>query len=103
VILTNIEYIPGKDIIEHYGIVTGSTVRSTNVGVAFLSGLKNIIGGELTGYTDLLNEARDQALKRLTDHAMAKGANAVINIRFATSDLPSGAMEIYVYGTAVRV
>jgi uncharacterized protein YbjQ (UPF0145 family) len=102
-ILTNIDYIPGRKVTEHFGLVTGSTVRSKHFGKDIFAGLKNIIGGELKGYTELLEESRAEALARLTAQAQGKGANAVLNIRFATSDVAPGAAEVYVYGTAVRV
>jgi len=84
-IITNIESIPGKKIVEHYGLVSGSTIRAKHIGRDFMAGLKNIVGGELKGYTELL-----------------QGANAVINVRFSTSSVAQGAAELYVYGTAVR-
>jgi uncharacterized protein YbjQ (UPF0145 family) len=84
-ILTNIETVPGKKIIEHYGIVSGSTVRAKHFGRDFLAGLKNIVGGELKAYTELLNESRQEAVSRMTKQAETLGANAVINIRFSTS------------------
>jgi len=101
--LTNIETIPGKTITEHYGIVSGSTVRAKHAGRDFMAGLKNIFGGELKGYTELLSESRDQAMSRMTDQAKSLGANAVVNVRFSTSSVASGAAELYVYGTAVKV
>jgi len=102
-ILTNTETIPGKKIIEHFGLVTGSTVRARHIGSDMAAGLKNLVGGELKGYTQLLNESRRQALERMVQQAVQLGANAVINIRFATSSIAQGAAELYVYGTAVRV
>ena len=101
-ILTNIDYIPSKTIVEHYGIVNGSCVRSKHVGRDFMAGIKNIFGGELKGYTELLEETRTQAIERMTKQAEKAGANAILNIRFSTSSVASGAAEIYVYGTAVR-
>lgn len=101
-ILTNIEQIPGKTIIENYGLVTGNTVRAKNVGRDLAAGLKNLVGGELKGYTELLGEARQEAIDRMTEQAEAQGANAVINVRFSTSAVAQGAAELYVYGTAVR-
>ena len=100
-ILTNIESIPGKTITENHGLVTGNTVRAKNVGRDFLAALKNIVGGELKGYTDLLTEARNEAQGRMIEQAEALGANAVINVRFSTSAVAQGAAELYVYGTAV--
>lgn len=102
-ILTNIETIPGKKIQEHYGLVQGSTIRAKNVGRDIMAGFKNIVGGELKGYTELLQESRDQALERMCLQAEELGANAVINIRIATSSVAAGAAEILCYGTAVRV
>jgi len=102
-ILTNLETVPGKRIVEHYGIVAGSTVRAKHIGKDILAGLKNIVGGELTAYTELLNESRKQAIDRMTEQAVKMGANAVVNIRFSTSSVAQGAAELYAYGTAVRV
>ena len=102
-ILTNIESVPGKNIVEHYGVVSGSTVRAKHVGRDFMASLKNIVGGELKGYTELLQDSRNQAVERMTEQAKQLGANAVVNIRFATSSVAQGASELYVYGTAVRV
>lgn len=101
--LTNIESVPGKTIVEHYGLVSGSTVQAKNVGRDIMAGLKNIVGGELKGYTELLQNARDQATERMIEQAKEVGANAIINIRFSTSSVAQGAAEIYVYGTAVKV
>jgi uncharacterized protein YbjQ (UPF0145 family) len=102
-ILTTLEGVPGKEILEHYGIVQGSTVRAKNIGKDFLAGMKNIVGGELKGYTELLHEARQEALDRMVQQAQQLGANAIINIRFATSSVAQGAAELFAYGTAVRV
>lgn len=102
-ILVNTETIPGKTIQSVFGIVSGSTVRSKHFGRDLLAGLKNIVGGELTAYTELLEESRSQAVQRMIEQAENMGANAICNIRFATSSIESGAAEIYVYGTAVLV
>ncbi|MBU1076801.1 MAG: YbjQ family protein [Spirochaetes bacterium] len=102
-ILTNIESVPGKKIMEHFGIVTGSTVRAKHIGKDILAGLKNIIGGELKGYTELLQDSRKQSTERMVEQAKQLGANAIVNIRYATSSVAQGAAELYVYGTAVRV
>jgi uncharacterized protein YbjQ (UPF0145 family) len=101
--LTNLELVPGKSIVKHLGLVQGSTVRSKHAGKDFLAGLKNFVGGELKGYTELLNEAREEAIKRLVAQAQAAGGNAVVNIRFSTSNIASGAAEVMAYGTAVVV
>ncbi len=102
-LITNVEQVPGKQIVEHYGLVSGSTVRAKHVGRDIMAGLKNIVGGELKGYTELLNDARGQAVQRMIDQAEQLGANAVINVRFATSAVAQGASELYAYGTAVKV
>lgn len=102
-LLTNLETVPGKQIVEHFGLVSGSTVRAKHFGKDFLAGLKNIVGGELKAYTELLQESREEATNRMVDQAKKLGANAVVNVRFATSSVAQGAAELYVYGTAVRV
>jgi uncharacterized protein YbjQ (UPF0145 family) len=103
VILTNIEEVPGRNIVACFGIVSGSTVRTKHIGRDVMAKLKNIFGGELTGYTELLTEAREQAMSRMEEQARELGANAVVNIRFSTSSVASGASEIYIYGTAMTV
>ena len=100
---SNTEDIPGQQIVEFYGVVTGSTVRSKHIGRDILAGFKNLVGGELKGYTELLQEARKEALDRMMDQARSVGANAVINVRFGTSSVAQGAAELFAYGTAVRV
>ena len=102
-IAVNTETIPGMRIVRAMGMVQGNTVRAKHLGRDIAAGLKNIVGGELRGYTELLTEARRQALERMLAQAEQLGANAVVNIRFSTSSITSGAAEIYVYGTAVTV
>ena len=102
-IITNIETVPGKNIIEHFGLVAGSTIRAKYVGRDIMASLKNLVGGELKGYTQLLQESRQQALDRMVDQARQLGANAIINVRFSTSSVAQGAAELYAYGTAVLV
>lgn len=102
-ILTNVQSVPGKRIVEHFGIVQGSTVRAKHAGRDIMASLKNIVGGELKGYTELLQEARDEAVQRMSEQARQLGANAVVNIRFGTSSVAQGAAELFAYGTAVRV
>lgn len=102
-ILTTLEGVPGKEIVEHFGLVQGSTVRAKNIGKDILAGLKNVVGGELKGYTELLQEARQESTDRMVLQAKQLGANAVVNIRFATSSVAQGAAELFAYGTAVRV
>lgn len=99
--LTNLESVPGRTIVRHLGLVQGSTVRSKHVGRDFLAGLKNFVGGELRAYTELLNESRAEAIERMVAQAQATGANAVVNVRFATSNIAAGAAEVMAYGTAV--
>lgn len=101
--ITNTEEIPGKKTTAFYGVVSGSTVRAKHVGRDMMAGIKNIFGGELKGYTELLQESRDQAIDRMKSQAQQLGANAVVNVRFSTSSVAAGAAEIYVYGTAVSV
>ena len=103
ILLSNVETIPGRRIVEFYGVVSGSTVRAKHVGKDILAGLKNIVGGELRSYTELLNEARREALERMIAEARSVGANAVVNVRFSTSSVAQGAAELFAYGTAVRV
>lgn len=101
--LTTLEEIPGASVVEHLGLVQGSTVRAKHLGRDIAAGLKNLVGGELHGYTELLQEARQEATERMVQQAISLGANAVVNVRFATSSLTQGAAELFVYGTAVRV
>lgn len=102
-ILTTMETIPGVTITQHLGIVSGSTVRSKHFGRDLMAGLKNIVGGELKGYTELLNESRREAVERLKQQAEALQADAILNIRFGTSSIAQGAAEVFAYGTAVKV
>jgi uncharacterized protein YbjQ (UPF0145 family) len=102
-ILTNVETVPGKEIVEHYGLVAGSTIRAKHVGRDIMASLKNLVGGELKGYTQLMQESRQQAVDRMVEQAEQMGANAIVNVRFSTSSVAQGAAELYAYGTAVRV
>lgn len=95
--------ISGKEIIASLGVARGSTVRARNFGRDFLAGLKNVIGGEISGYTKLLADSREQAIKRMLDDAKNLGADAVVNVRFTTSQVMQGAAEIMAYGTAVKL
>lgn len=101
-LITNIEYLPDREIKEHYGLVSGSSVRAKHVGRDIAASLKNIFGGELKGYTELLSESRDEAMERMIAQAKSLGANAILNVRFSTSSVAAGAAELYVYGTAVK-
>ena len=100
-LLTNIEIVPGKRVIKHLGLVQGNSVRAKHVGRDIMASLKNLFGGELRGYTELLQESREEAVDRMSKQAEAIGANAILNIRFSTSSVTQGAAELYAYGTAV--
>ncbi len=102
-ILSNLETVPNMKISKQLGLVQGSTVRAKHVGKDILAGLKNVFGGELKAYTDLLQEARKEAVERMVQQARSVGANAVLNIRFSTSSVTQGAAELFAYGTAVVV
>lgn len=100
-LVSNLEIVPGKRVSKHLGLVQGSTVRAKHVGKDLMAGLKNIVGGELKGYTELLKEAREEATERMAKQAEAIGANAVLNVRFTTSSITQGSAELLAYGTAV--
>ena len=100
-LLVNIDHIPGKEL-DALGIVKGTVVQSKNFGKDFMAGMKTLVGGEITGYTEMLVEARQIATKRMVDEANALGADAVINVRFGSSAVMQGAAEVIAYGTAVR-
>lgn len=102
-ILSNLESVPGHTIHKQLDVVYGSTVRSKHVGRDLMASLKNIVGGELKGYTELLEESRQEAMERMIQKAQAMGANAIVGIRFSTSNIAQGASELFVYGTAVHV
>jgi uncharacterized protein YbjQ (UPF0145 family) len=102
-IYVNTEEIPGKRVVRVIGIANGSTIRAKHLGKDILAGFKNIVGGELTGYTEMMEEARNEATARMLQNAQNMGANAVVNVRMSTASLMQGAAEVYVYGTAVVV
>ena len=102
-IVTSGEDIPGKDIKQIIGLVTGNTVRSKHLGKDIGAGLKTLVGGEIKAYTEMLQEAREEALNRMINEAKSKKADAVIMVRFTTSAIMSGASEILAYGTAVKL
>lgn len=102
-LISNLEIVPGKTISKHFGLVQGSSVRAKHVGRDIMASLKNVFGGELKGYTELLQESRQEATERMTQQAEALGANAVLNVRFSTSSVTQGAAELFAYGTAVVV
>tara|TARA_R110001592_G_scaffold302977_3_gene575062 strand:+ start:655 stop:969 length:315 start_codon:yes stop_codon:yes gene_type:complete len=101
-IISTTENVPNKEVKEILGIVKGSTVRAKHVGKDIFAGLKSIVGGELSAYTDLLNEAREEALNRMTAEAQKMNADAIVNVRMTTSSVMQTASEILVYGAAVR-
>jgi len=103
VILSNTEEVPGKQITSFFGVVSGSTVRAKHIGKDIMAGFKNIVGGELKAYTELIAEARADAIARMVQEAESLGANAVVNVRFSTSSVAQGAAELFAYGTAVTV
>lgn len=100
-LLLTIDVIPGRDV-EPIGVVKGAVVQSKHIGKDFMAGLKTIVGGELTGYTEMLTEARQIATKRMVDEAVAFGADAIVGVRYASSSLMDGAAEVMAYGTAVK-
>lgn len=102
-IISTTETIPGKEISEILGIARGSTVRARNVGRDIFAGLKNIVGGEISEYTKLQAQSREQALQRMQDDAKQLGADAIVNVRITTSMVMQGASEILAYGTAVKL
>ncbi|MDX1682819.1 MAG: heavy metal-binding domain-containing protein [Phycisphaeraceae bacterium] len=102
-IIVNTEEVPGRPIKEVLGIVQGNTIRAKHFGRDIAASFKNLVGGELKGYTELLTEARRQALERMIAQAEQLGAEAVVNVRFTTSAVAQGAAELYAYGTAVRL
>lgn len=101
-LLLTLNYIPGKEI-EALGIVKGTTVQTKNFGKDFIAGMKTLVGGELSAYTEMLNEARQIATKRMVDDAEVLGADAVINVRYGSASMMQGAAEVVVYGTAVKI
>jgi len=102
-IIVTTEHIPGKKIVRQLGMVRGNSVRVRHIGRDILAGLRTLIGGEVTEYTKMLAETREQALDRMTEEAIGLGANAIINVRFSTSYIMKAAAELLAYGTAVMV
>ena len=100
--LVSIDCIPGKEI-EALGIAKGTVVQSKNIGRDFMAGMKTLVGGEIVGYTEMLNEARQIATKRMVDEATAMGADAIVGVRYGSSAVMQGAAEIVAYGTAVKI
>ena len=100
--LLSIEYVPGKEI-EALGMVKGTVVQTKNIGRDFMAGMKTLVGGEIVGYTEMLNEARQIAVKRMVDETKALGADAVIGVMYGSSQVMAGAAEVIAYGTAVKI
>ncbi len=101
--LVSIDYVPGYEITESLGIVKGQVVQSKNIGRDFMAGMKTIVGGEISGYTEMIKEARQIATKRMVDEAKSLGADAVVGVRYGSSQVMSSAAEIIAYGTAVKI
>jgi len=101
--LVNIDYIPGEQIAEALEIVKGTVVYSKSFGKDFMAGMKTLVGGEIVGYTELLNTARQIAVKRMVEDAEKLGADAVINVKYGSSSVMQGAAEVIAYGTAVKL
>ncbi len=101
VLLSSLEVVPGRKVLRHLGLVQGSSVRAKHVGRDVMASLKNLVGGELKGYTELLRESRDEAIGRMIQEAESIGANAILNIRLGTASITAGAAEVMAYGTAV--
>jgi uncharacterized protein YbjQ (UPF0145 family) len=102
-ITTTTDFIPGYEVKEVLGIARGSTIRAKHIGKDIMAGLKHLVGGELKGYTEMLNEARDEAMNRMIADAEKLKADAIINIRLETAEVMRGAAEVLAYGTAVRL
>ncbi|EPM7947560.1 heavy metal-binding domain-containing protein [Vibrio parahaemolyticus] len=102
-IYTTTDTIPGKEIAEVGGVVTGNVVQSKHIGRDLMAGLKSIVGGEICGYTEMMTEARDIAIQRMVEQANQKGADAIVGIRFTTSSIVDGSSEILAFGTAVKL
>jgi len=102
-IIVTTDYVPGHDVTEALGVVRGSTIRAKHIGKDILAGLRSIVGGEVKEYTEMLIEARSESMRRLETQAEKLGADAVINLRFMTSQVMTGAAEMLAYGTAVKL
>ncbi|EGQ8451769.1 heavy metal-binding domain-containing protein [Vibrio parahaemolyticus] len=102
-IYTTTDTIPGKEIAEVRGVVTGNVVQSKHIGRDLMAGLKSIVGGEIHGYTEMMTEARGIAIQRMVEQANQKGADAIVGIRFTTSSIVDGSSEILAFGTAVKL
>ena len=102
-IVVNTDFVPGKEIAEVLGIVKGNVIQAKHLGKDIAAGFRHIVGGEIKEYTEMMSEAREIALKRMTGKAEERGADAIVNVRFMTSMVMTGAAEILAYGTAVKL
>jgi uncharacterized protein YbjQ (UPF0145 family) len=102
-IFTTTPDVPGREVKESLGVVVGNVVQSKHVGRDLMAALKGLVGGEIKGYTEMLAEARDIAIERMVNEAKGRGADAIVNIRFTTSNIMANASEILAYGTAVKL
>ncbi len=102
-ILVNIDYVPNKEIDRSLGIVKGEIVQTKHLGKDFMAGLKTLVGGEIQGYTEMIAEARRIATQRMVEEAEKIGADAIVNVRYCSSEIMQGASEILAYGTAVKL
>ena len=102
-IVVNTETVPGHEVAEALGVVRGSTIRAKHIGRDIMASLRNVVGGEVKEYTEMLTETRNESVYRMKQEARALGADAVVNLRFTTSQVMSGAAELLAYGTAVRI
>jgi uncharacterized protein YbjQ (UPF0145 family) len=102
-IVVTTEFVAGKEIVQTLGIAKGNTIRARHVGHDMMAGLQQIVGGELKGYTQMITESRDEATKRMIEDAKNMGADAIIGVRYASSDIMAGASEILAFGTAVKL
>jgi len=102
-LLSTTESIPGKKVVKHLGLVRGNTIRARHIGKDIVAGLRNLVGGEVTEYTKLMAESREQAIDRMCEEAKKLGANAIVGLRFSTAEVAVHAAEILAYGTAVVV
>ncbi len=103
IIVVNTDFVPGKEIAEVLGLVKGNVIQAKHLGKDIVAGFRHIVGGEIKEYTEMMSEAREIALKRMIDKAEEMGADAIVNLRFMTSMVMSGAAEILAYGTAVKL
>ncbi|MBR2131765.1 MAG: YbjQ family protein [Oscillospiraceae bacterium] len=102
-LLLNIDYVPGREVVEALGMAKGTVVQSKHLGRDFMAGMKTLVGGEITGYTEMLIEARQIATKRMVDDAQRMGADAIIGVHYTSSTVMQGAAEVLAYGTAVKL